>query len=427
MKLRLCSLIFLLAVSCAMPAQTFRWESSIEPVLIDGFHRILLPPEVCAPLRADMGDIRIVDKEGNEVPYLIYKDTARRGLDRFVPYPIVETQYKESCCSHIVVKNTLANAIDCLVLEVNSADAHRSMTLSGSYNGKQWFALKDTYDRVSFDGVEKGEKKTTTLLRFQFPRSAYPFYKFDFDDWRTWWHDFKYPVFVVRAGYTEPVYIPEETLECPVPVLGQVEDRKAQQSLIRLSFPEAEYIDHLQLNVVKKDKSIPDYYRAANVYEWIKKDSAHSEEHFLGSTILSLQSGSEFNLPHIHAKDLLIRISNLDDKPLAVTEAHAFAVKQYLVADLSTLGVYTLRYGCDTLAPPHYDLQHFRAKIPLAPRIVNVSGPRDTFNPASKPKNTGRKPGFFDNKSVIWIALVLVGLVLALMAVRILKDMKNKN
>ncbi len=422
---KLYRLLLIASLPLALQAQNYHWESDINPVLIDGFHRILLTPEVTSQLRPDLSDIRIFDRSGKERPYLVYKDTAHRGVDRFVSYQIVEKVYRDGCCSHIVVKNTLADAIDHIVIEVNNADARRSMTLSGSRDGKQWFVVKDKYESVTFDSYEQGSKKTTSLLRFDFPRSEYVFYKFDFDDWRAWWHNFNYPVFVVRAGYIEPTFIPEETLENPTPSIIQTEDLKRKESNIRISFPEGQYVNHLRLTVPRDPKEPADYYRAASLYEIIRKDSAHSEERFLASTILSSLSGNEFNLNRARVKDLVLRISNHDDQPLRLSEAHAFEVKHYLVAELSSSDTYMLRYGCDTLQAPVYDLQYFREKVPLAPRIVNVSGPRDIFVVEGKKANKKEK-GFFNNKSVIWIAIGLVGLILLLMTTRMLRDMKKK-
>jgi len=291
-------------------------------------------------------------------------------------------------------------------------------------DGKQWFALKDKYESVTFDTYEQGSKKTTSMLRFDFPKSEYLFYKFDFDDWRNWWHNYNYPVFIVRAGYIEPTFVPEETLENPVPTMKRTEDPKRKETDIRISFPEAQYIDHLKLTVLRGPREQTDYYRAASLFEIIKKDSVHTEERFVASTILSSLSGNEFNLNRARLKDLVLRISNHDDQPLNISEMHAFEVKHYLVADLSTNESYMLRYGCDTLQAPVYDLQYFREKVPLAPRIVNVSGPRDIFIVEGKRVNK-KENGFFNNKAVIWIAIALVGLVLAFMTVRMLKDMKK--
>lgn len=425
MRRRLLKLLLLAAYALPVQAQNFHWESRIDPALIDGFHRILLPTEVTSQLRPDFGDLRIYDNEGKEKAYLVYKDTAYRGVDRFVSYQIVDKEYKEGCCSHITVKNPLGNAIDHIVIEVNNADAKRDMVLSGSYDGTHWFAVKDRYDAVHMDTYEKGTRKTTSLLKFSFPNTDYNFYKFDFDDWKWWWHDYKYPVFVVRAGYLEPTYYPEETQEVATAVMTVTEDKKAKQSIVKITFPEAQYVDHLQFKMGVYGREEGDYYRAASLYELVKKDSVHKEERLIATTILSSVSGTEINLYHHQVRELVLHIANHDDQPLNVMEVHGFEIRHYLVADLSTTGVYVLRYGCDTLQAPVYDLQYFRAKVPLAPRIVEVTGPRDIFRPENV-KTKAKDNGFFSNKAVIWIAIGVVGLLLAFMTVRMLAEMKKK-
>jgi hypothetical protein len=424
MTLKPFKLLLLVLAPVLLHAQNYHRQCHVQQVSAPGFYRILLTPEITGQMKSDLSDIRLFDEKDTEIPYLLYKDTAHRGVDRFVSYEIVEKEYKQGCCSHIVVKNTLANSIEEIMIEVNSADSRRNMTLSGSYDNKQWFALKDRFDAVDFDSYEKGSKKTTSLLKFSFPKSDYTYYKFDFDDWKGWWNNFKYPVFIVKAGYIEPTFIPEETQETPSPALNQAEDRKVKQSLIHLSFPEAEYVDHLRIDTRQAEEKQTGYYRAASVYELVKKDSLHTEERFLGSTILSSLSENEFNLHHTLIRNLLVRISNLDDQPLQITGVHGFQVKHYLVANLGGEIEYYLKYGCDTLNTPQYDLQHFRDKVPALPPVLSVSGYKDIYKPAP-PKEGQKASGFFNNKSVIWIAIVLVGLLLAFMVTRMLKEMNK--
>jgi hypothetical protein len=424
MKHKSAWVLVLLLLPFFLQAQNYHWESTLERVSDGGFHRILLSPEITSCLNPALSDIRIYDSKDIEKPFLVYKDTAHRGVDRFVPYQIIDKEYKDHCCSHIVVKNTLGNAIDEIVIEVNNADARRNMNLSGSYDGKQWFALKDRYEAVSFDTYEKGARKTTSLLKFSFPKSEYPLYKFEFDDWRTWWHDYKYPIFIVRAGYIEPTFVPEETLEIPPPSLNQTVDKKLKQSVIRISFTENEYADHLRLKITQPANERTDYYRAASLYEVVKKDSTHTDERLLCSTILSSLSGNEFNLNHTRIKDLLVRITNLDDQPLVVGSIQAFVVKHYLVASLNPTETYVLRYGCDSIRTAQYDLQYFRDKVPPAPEIVLASARKDIFQ-YPKIKTGQKNNGFFNDKSIVWAAIVLVGAILAFMALRMLKEMKK--
>lgn len=434
---------FLFAI-CLVPfslnAQIFHWESPVDTVAKDGYYRILLQPDVTSKLSANFPDVRIYDQDNIETPYLIYKDEATQGVDRFVTYEVSEKRYAHGCCSRITVKNSLGNPIDHIVLEVNNAKARREMTLTGSYDGVNFFALVDHFTVSSFDTYHKGARKTTSLLRFDFPLTDYKYYRFNFDDWTWWWHDYNQPIFVVRAGYLEPTFIPEECLEIPQAITTQTDSAKKKQSYIRISFADSQYVDHLRFSMITRNKS-GDYYRAASLYQivettenGIKKES----ELFLASTILSSLNANEINLGRMRVKDLVLRINNDDNQPLILDAVRAFQVKHYLVADLESNKRYFIRFGNDSIPAPVYDLAHFKDKIPASPEVIrsgirkDISAKQISVISAKKEAEakaeTAAKLGdsIFKDKKVIWGAIGIVILLLGFMTMKMLKEMKGK-
>ncbi len=338
--------LFLLTILCSSTAfsQTFSWEAPVDSVTKDGYYRILLQPDVTSQLRGDFSDVRIYDKDSLETAYVVYKDE-KTVVDRFVTYQMVEKHLVRGCCSHITVRNSLGNSIDHIMLEVNNADVSRKMTLSGSYDGRSWYALRDQFTVQSFNTVNKGEKKTTSLIRFDFPLTDYTYYRFEFDDWWWWWHhDYderhRYPVFVVRAGYTEPTVIPEECVKIPAPAIVKTDSAKTNPiaigySYVRITFADSQYVDHLRFHVHAKKNS--DYYRPASLFELteIKTDSGTIvEENPIAATILSSMNDNEINLATRRVKTLLLRIRNDDNQPLIIDSVEAVQVKNYLVAEL---------------------------------------------------------------------------------------------
>lgn len=432
--------IFLLPFASA--AQSFHWESPIDPVPADGYYRLLLNPEVTSHLTGNFSDVRIYDKDSIETPYLIYKDDARQGVDRFVTYQIVEKHLVRGCCSHITVRNSLGNPIDHIVLEVNNADASRQMTLSGSYDGQSWFAVRDQFTVASFNTWEKGARKTTSLIRFDFPLTDYKIYRFNFDDWYWWWHDddYHYPIFVVRAGYTEPTFIPEECLDIPRPQITQSDSVKRKQSFINITFADSQYVDHLRFNISTKKKG-KDYYRAAQLYEIVERmenGKKVTREIPISTTILGSVNANEINLGMLRVKRLQLRIENGDDQPLIIDSVQAFQVKHYLVAELEKSNSYVLRFGNDSIFSPVYDLQYFKAKIPQAPPVINSGKRKDISSQKISPATMKgivadkkaaaqiKDDGIFKDKRVIWGAIGAVVLLLGFMTTKMLKEMKKE-
>ena len=432
---------YLLAI-CLFPfaanAQIFHWESPVDPVSKNGYYRILLQPDVTSKLQTNFSDVRIYDKDSIETPYLIYKDEATQGVDRFVTYELIdkrlESTYQEHMLrsryySFITVKNSLGNPIDHIVLEVNNAQAKKEMTLTGSYDGIHFFALVDRFTVSSFNTYNKGERKTTSLLRFDFPLTDYKFYRFNFDDWTWWWHNSDRPIFVVRAGYIEPTFIPEECLEIPRPLLLQTDSSKQKQSFIQISFADSQYVDHLGFSIVTRNKS-GDYYRAASLYQIVettKSGITTKEEVFISSTILSSVNANEINLGRMRVKNLVLKINNDDNQPLIIDTVRAFQVKHYLVADLEKGNQYFIRFGNDSIPAPVYDLTYFKNKIPTKPDVIKSGIRKDITAAQNKTAEaTSLGENLFKDKRVIWGAIGLVILLLGVMTARMLKEMKSK-
>lgn len=418
---------FLLAMHavCLLPAQIFRWQSSIDSVGKSGYTKMLLTPAISSKLKSDFSDLRIYDQDKTEVPYTWLKDEAKQGIDRFVGYEIINKDYSSNGHSSIIVRNSSGNPIDHLVLEVNNADAKRNMHLSGSYDQKKWFAVKDEYETVHFESVERGTRKTTSLLRFDFPLTDYPYYRFETENWHWWWNNYDMPVFVARAGYIEPTYIPEQCILLPNAMISQTEDTKHKQSLVSIRFPEKQYVDHIKLIINSKIASRKDYYRGAQLYNVFRnsKDSVISED-LIGSTILSSLNANELNLLGKGVTELSLKIKNDDNQPLHIDSVKALQIKCYVVADLEIDKKYFVKFGNDSIGAPVYDIEYFKHKIPANLSIV-IPGAREELEIKKETLEKKEvKKSIFNNNLIIWIALIAVGLLLFIMIAKMLKEMK---
>jgi hypothetical protein len=423
-------------------AQSFHWESPIDPVNQNGYYRILLNPEITSGLSTGFPDMRLYDQDSLETPYLVYKDEAHQGVDRFVTYQIVDKHLVRGCCSYIKVKNSTGNPIDHIVLEVNNAETSRSMTLSGSYDGSSWYAVRDHFTVESFNTLVKGERKTTSLIRFDFPLTDYKLYKFEFDDWWHWWwhdNDYHYPVFVVRAGYTEPTFIPEECLTVQKPILTQHDSVKKKQTYLKISFPDSQYVDHLRFYLHTK-KAGKDYYRSAFLYELqsvTNNGKTETDQYPITRTVFSSLNDNEINLGRKRVKELLLIIENGDDQALVVDSVAGFQVKHYIVAELEKGSSYILRFGDRQLSTPDYDLKYFKEKIPAAPTIIycgkrkDIAAQKVTVEVMKKIATAAQKAkvesySVFKDKRFIWGAIAAVILLLGFMTMKMLKEMKKE-
>ncbi|HTF03390.1 MAG TPA: hypothetical protein VK826_05160 [Bacteroidia bacterium] len=423
--------IFVLVCLAVSPAtsQTFRWEVPVEPVDSPGYHRILMQPEVTGAVQWGFPDVRIYDSAGIEIPYLIVYDTTRKGIDRLVELPITDRS-DDPKNSFITIMNPLHyDGLNHLVLEVNNADATRRMTLSGSYDNQNWFAVKDEYTTTYYETFNGGEEKTTNLVRFDFPPNDYTYYRFSFDNWSEWWKEYRSPVFVVRAGRMErttPVSIRDNWMELPGVSIQQTENKTLKMSEIDIVFADTQLVDYLKFDLSTVNPT-GEYLRGARLYEITNEgfaDNKPPQQSLLSITMLSSEGPNEIRVHGRRVKHLLLRIVNADDQPLRVEKVHAIQVKSYLVANLNPAMNYTLRFGNDTVQFPEYDLKYFLKNNVIEMPVVST-GSRKALEPPTKPKVSGVNSVFEDN-TLIWGAIVIVVLILGLMSVKMLREMKKK-
>src|SRR5687768_442170 len=86
-------------------AQSFKGEASVVPIARDGFYRLLISPKVSVHLNNDFSDIRILDKQNQEVSYLFQKESPAYYAEHFNDYEIVEKKYTAGCCTSLILRN----------------------------------------------------------------------------------------------------------------------------------------------------------------------------------------------------------------------------------------------------------------------------------------------------------------------------------
>src|SRR5438105_4380274 len=115
----LAGMFFLVLYNPAV-AQTCRWEARMaDSVVKEGFYNIVLQPEIGAKLKSDFSDIRILDSENYEVPYIQKTEEPYFTATRFKEYPVVSKEIIENCCTKLTIKNPGKKPINniCLILK----------------------------------------------------------------------------------------------------------------------------------------------------------------------------------------------------------------------------------------------------------------------------------------------------------------------
>jgi hypothetical protein len=427
---QLLSIICVFALVSGANAQHFRWKSMVKTVDTTDYVRVLLQPEVTTELHPGYPDIRLYDDSNKEVAYLIGKDRLIAGTTRFVEYPVVD-KHMHPGDSWVTVENPLykTDPLDQICLEVNNTEASRGMILVGSYDGTHWYAIKDEFQQSYYESNFHDSVKTTAVVKFDFPLTDYRYYRFEFDNWDSWWwHDYYYaPVFVVRAGVlvkSNPMSVPDQKME--LPGVTYTAKQFGKTTAIDIEFSTPQYVDYMQLDL-SAATGPGTFCRAAKLFVFDSThvcDSSKLPPHFT-ATMLSKGGLNEFALGGMKVQHLCIHIENEDDQALNINGVHAIQIRQFLIAWLEKGKQYHIMYGADSTKAPRYDIRHNADDITVHEmNLIGTTGKEDLLGPAIAQI---KEETFLENKTAIWTAIVIVVLILGWMSVKMLREMKSDN
>jgi len=383
---------------------------SLPEVKTKGFHKIIISPEISAKSAVDFSDLRLFDTQKKEVPYILRKDFVRKQHKTFVPYQLLSKSTPGDTATEIIVKNQFNTRINNLSVFLNNAEVSKQIIISGSYNQKQWYAVKQNYN---ISGIAN-ENNVTELNTIYFPLSDYTFYKILINDKNS------LPVKVLHAGYyQDSTSYGEETL-LPKPQVTRTENYTSHHTFIQLNFNEVYSIDKINLKI-----SAPTLYRRAIRIYALRNMNQTTEKIFLQQSTLNSSSSNQIVLDNVHEKQLLFEIENDNNPILQIDEIDCFQLSQYVIAYFEKKGNYNLKFGNKKLTYPIYDLNYFENVIPASIPHIETSKLSIIKNP-EKPVKISVEPFFYNKKFFLWTAIIVVTLILMLVSGKMLNEMNKK-
>jgi hypothetical protein len=398
-------------------AQSFKYEASLPSVEVDGFYHVLLSPKINAHLNDDISDIRILDSEDREVPYIFQRESWAYYEERFVEYEILKREIKEGCCTSLVLRNAKRTPINNINLIIKNADVSRDAVLSGSDDNKEWFVISE---RLVIN-PSTNSPETQSIKIVGFPWSNYEYYLLKIKD-----HpdlplsivddDKAYePLNILKAGYYETQFSTGQLINLPVKIKA-VDSTLQKKTYVSLMFNGLQIIDQLEI-VVSGAK----YYRRDATISHSRPRNLKGEklnEYFRQNFQLTSGRTAIIDMMGVRGNEFLIEIENQDNPPLTISEVKAFQLNRYLTAWLKKGETYSLRFGQPKLHSPRYDLEFFKDSIPKNVSVLKAGDIKvAAMNEASPVSET-----FFTSKAFIWIAIVTVMLVLGVMSVKMVRE-----
>lgn len=400
-------LFSILTSSIASWAQGFSAQSDLPAVERDGFYKIALPPEVRSYMSHSLSNARILDNDGQQIPYVIETEKGVKGASAFLPYFIQEKVIIPDSCTILVLRNDSKSSINNIHLIIKNAEVSKEAALYGSDDGKTWYALKGRFRLGHIDSKEG----TAEIKIIDFPASDYTYYKLWIND------DESGPLNIIRAGYYQTTAEEIRYQEVPIKSVTQENDQKQKVSYVRIALDTVTTF----AKITWEAEGMPFYQRPASLSTSRqitnrKGRSSDYLEHITSFEMNARHQATQYFYP-TRTDNLLLKISNDDNPPLNIGNIRLYQEMKYLVAWLEKDKAYSLNFGGENMSPPAYDLEFFKDSIPSSLSLITPA----KAHPIARTL-AARQTTFFTTRMFVWVAIAAVIVALGIMSVKMIRE-----
>src|SRR6266436_964943 len=93
-------------------AQTFQCKADLDSIHRSGFYTIYITPELSTKVKTDFSDLRITERGGNQVPFLVGSTITLMDSTQFKFLDIVKNTVNDSGQTVLIVANPRGENID---------------------------------------------------------------------------------------------------------------------------------------------------------------------------------------------------------------------------------------------------------------------------------------------------------------------------
>lgn len=399
--------LILTAFTLSAQSQSFVAKGKLDTIKQDGFYKVLLTPANAAYINNTFSNIRIVDSLNAEVPYLLMEEKPVYLQHQFKEYTILDRKQITGSQTVIKLHNPAQAPIDNISLLIRNAEVKKQARLSGSDDGKTWFAVKEKFWLAPINNTAS----VNELRGIEFPLTNYTYYLLEVSD------SSSAPINILKAGYYD--------VSKSHGVFSQITDSvsittttKDKKTFVYIAFRHPQFIDKLELNF----SGSPYFQRHGSLTESktrrIKKKEEQYDQWITDFTVRSAQT-TVINFNGLRTDNLTLSIENSDNPPLQPGRLTAWQLNRYLIAWLKKDNTYAVQFGKDNQIAPDYDLGYFRDSIPANTPTVNIYNIQPATQKAAVPDT------IFTSKSIIWIAIGVVIVLLGFMSIKLVRETNN--
>ncbi len=403
--------LLLLAVGGAEAPLPPEFERAIE-VAAPGLTAVVIDRHVYEAAREDLGDLRILDADGDDVPFVLDRG---RGDPRPEVRPRMRNRGHHRDRAATVVLDFGARVDkNRLVLGLSGGNFRRRVRVEGSDDGESWTTLVEEAWVFAVPGPPPARYETVPLSRNDFPLLRV----------------------TVHPGPRERMRL--EILEARVPAGGPGGRREATLAPVWSRAAEARpgetwlTLDlgarHQPFEGVVLEVADARFFR--EVRTQIRRDVGRVPRDGPGrlplwdplgrDVVFRLETdGEEREKTRIDARGrsrgLRVRVLNGDDRPLVIEDVRVRVPVERVVFEAESGDEYRLAYGSPDLPAPEYDLARTLDEAPEV-AVADLGPPVRRHFEADVPPWSERHP------ALLWVGLVVVVVALAFVTWRALRS-----
>ena len=369
--------LFLITIIQLFSSQYFK---TIKITGKSAYKQFFLTEDIYENSKNNLGDIRIIDKNGKEVPYVIEtgKEQEKRSEKIVAKAKIDEVLTKKDKMEFIVKFNSDSSLKDIIgnrLALIPSKNFYTEYTLLGSNNGTDW-------EQITLGEIYKTPDKSN--LTIEFSEKRYEFYKI---------------VTPLDKGniFSEAILKLSNNGAGKLKTVGTKLDYKIEQEG--------------KSTILKiKSKFLPLKNIVLDVNDEFQRNYAvRSGDNFYVEGIISKvgeKSNLMINLENVpKLSEIIVEIQNGDNSPLKINGVKGNYVPDRIVFRATEGEDYKITFGDESLDKPEYDIAEFADSIKERDEVLVGKLEKSEGNNISKSKDYT----VYYNIFIVFIVIVLIG------------------
>ncbi|MCP4521726.1 MAG: hypothetical protein GY827_08575 [Cytophagales bacterium] len=403
-------IVFISSVFLVLPAFSQRLydvEVGVKPIKRTGFYKIFLPPTITGKTKASLGDMRLLDNKGNEVPYYLYCEDIKKYEPVFEEFTI-----KNQTDTSLILEKKNLSPFKEFVLRVKNQDITKQFRIQGSDNLNDWKTFAREFKWNPARSQKIGDKDTVQEKVINLGKNNFKYFRITYLDSLRQNFDF------VSLGSNHRSILEKAYTKIKEPLFEQYFDKEKKITTFYISFYQKHFLDRLEFEFNERNKNHKNKAKLYQVYE----ENGEQKEKFLNTFELKLGEDNTLTFDRLFVKKLVLRVEHNEKEPLILKDIHAYELNKYMVAYLYRNQEYQFRLGNDTVKKATYSEEELYKKEGV------LSMPITELKKMKKPLKEWRKKEiqFFESISWIWGGFFILFVLLTLFLIRLIIDYRKK-